>query len=292
MQRISAHIWYNTEAKEAAALYASLFDNSRVKNVTTISGTPSGDCDMVMFDLANQEFMAISAGPYFKLNPSISFFVEFDNEEKIERVWNELIEGGKALMPYNTYPWARKYGWLQDRYGLSWQLSLGEQNRAEQKISPLLMFTNEVAGKAHEAMAMYASIFPDSRIDMAIPYSRDDGDDEGFIKHARFTLAGQGFMAMDSSIPHDLSFNEAVSFVVTCESQEEIDTYSDRLSAVPEAEQCGWLKDKYGVSWQIVPSVMGKMMTSGDKERFSRVTQAFLKMKRFNIKALEEAYNG
>jgi len=114
---------------------------------------------------------------------------------------------------------------------------------------------------------------------------------EGFIKHSRFTLDGQNFMAMDSSLQHDFSFNEAVSFIVSCETQEQIDYYWGKLSAVPEAEQCGWLKDKYGVSWQIVPTAMNEMMASGNKEKIARVTQAFLKMKKFDIEALKRAFD-
>ncbi len=99
-------------------------------------------------------------------------------------------------------------------------------------------------------------------------------------------------MAMDSSGPHKFSFNEAISFVVNCDTQEEIDYYWEKLSAVPEAEQCGWLKDRYGVSWQIVPTAMKEMMTSGSKEKIARVTGAFLKMKKFNIDILKRAYEG
>ena len=292
MNKIIPHLWFDKEAKEATAFYATLFDESKVKNVTTITGTPSGDCDIVSFELAGQEFMAISAGPYFKLNPSISFFVVFDNEAEIETVWNKLIDGGKALMPYDTYPWAHKYGWLQDRYGLSWQLSWSDYHKMEQKITPFIMFTGNVAGQAKEAIENYTSIFPNSKVEMAVPYAKDEGDTEGFIKHARFTLNGQGFMAMDSSLKHEFGFNEAVSLIVNCDTQEEVDHYWNKLSAVPEAEQCGWLKDKYGVSWQIVPTAMKQMMGSGDKERIARVTQAFLKMKKFDIKTLESAYEG
>ena len=154
------------------------------------------------------------------------------------------------------------------------------------------MFTKDKAGKAKEAIDAYTSIFPNSKIEMVVPYTKDDGDKEGFIKHSRFTLNGQNFMAMDSSLPHDFSFNEAISFVVNCETQEEIDNYWKKLSAVPEAEQCGWLKDKYGVSWQIVPSVMNEMMTGGNKEKIARVTEEILKMKKFDIKTLERAYEG
>lgn len=292
MSKIITHLWFDKEAKEATNFYASLFPDSKVENVTTLPGTPSGDTDIVTFKLAGQSFMAISAGPYFKFNPSISLFVTFDNEAEIEEVWNKLIDGGSALMAYDTYPWAQKYGWLQDKYGLSWQLSFSEHHQTEKKITPLLMFTQGMAGKAKEAIENYTSIFPNSKIDMMVPYEKNDSDTEGFIKHARFVLDGEHFMAMDSSLGHDFVFNEAISFIVNCETQAEIDFYWEKLSAVPEAEQCGWLKDKYGVSWQIVPTAMDKMMMSGDKEAVARVTQAFLLMKKFDIAKLEAAFAG
>lgn len=116
--------------------------------------------------------------------------------------------------------------------------------------------------------------------------------DDEVAEAVKRTLDGMGFMAMDSSFQHKFSLNEAVSFIVTCDTQEQIDYYWGKLSAVPESEQCGWLKDKYGVSWQIVPSIMGEMMASGNKEKIARVTQAFLKMKKFDIKVLVRAYEG
>lgn len=290
MQKITTHLWFDEEAKEATAFYTTLFPGSQVKSLTTIKGTPSGDSDIVAFTLSGQDFMAISAGPYFKFNPSISLFVVFDNEKDVETVWSKLIDGGKPLMAYNTYPWAHKYGWLEDKYGLSWQLSWSDFHMMERKITPLLMFTGNVAGKTKEAIETYVSIFPNSKVEIVVPYERGDGDKHGFIKHSRFTLAGQNFMAMDSSFKHDFNFNEAISFIVHCDTQEEIDQYWEKLSAVPEVEQCGWLKDKYGVSWQIVPTIMNEMMASGDKEKIGRVTQAFLKMKKFDIETLKKAY--
>lgn len=291
MSKITPHLWFDKEAKEAAALYTSLFKDSEITHINTIKDTPSGDCDIVSFKLAGQDFMSISAGPYFKLNPSISLFAVFDSEAEIETVWNKLIDGGKALMPYNTYPWAHKYGWLQDKYGLSWQLSWSDNHKLKQKITPLIMYTGKVAGKTKEAIEFYTSIFPESKTEMMVPYEKGEGDKEGFIKHSRFSLGGYNLMAMDSSQKHEFGFNEAFSFIVTCENQEEIDHYWYKMSAVPEAEQCGWLKDKFGVSWQIVPSGMNKMLESEDKEKAAKVTQAFLKMKKFDIKKLEEAYN-
>ncbi len=290
-QKITPHLWFDKEAKEAAALYTSLFPDSKVNNITTLKDTPSGDADIVSFSLAGEDFMAISAGPYFKLNPSISLFVVFDNESEIEEVWNKLIDGGSALMPFQKYPWAEKYGWLQDKYGLSWQLSKSHNHKMTQKITPMLMFTGAVAGKVKEAIDYYSEVFPNSSTEMLVPYTEGEGDKPGFIKHARFSIAGENFLAMDSSADHKFNFNEAFSLIVKCDTQEEIDHYWEKLSAVPESEQCGWLKDKYGVSWQIVPRQMDEMMASGDKEKIDRVTQAFLKMKKFDIAKLEEAYN-
>lgn len=290
MQKIVPHLWFDREAKEASSFYTSLFPDSKVISVRTITGTPSGDCDIISFKLAGKDFMSISAGPVFKLNPSVSLFVAFESETEIEEVWSKLRGGGKVLMAYDTYPWAHKYGWLEDRYGLSWQLSFSDNHKLEQKITPLLMFTKELLGKAKEAIETYMSIFPDSKTDMLVPFGPGEGGVEGHIKHARFSLCGQNFMAMDGGTQHDFIFNEAFSFIVNCESQEEVDFYWDKLSAHPEAEQCGWLKDRFGVSWQIVPTAMNQMLSSGTPEQVTRVTQAFLHMKKFDIAALEKAF--
>lgn len=292
MKKITTHLWFDKEAKEASEFYASLFPNSQIDSIRTIKDTPSGDCDIVSFKLAGEPFMAISAGPIFKFTPSISMFVVFDNEADIDAAWEKLSEGGKIMMEYQKYPWADKYGWCADKYGLTWQLSMSEHHKLEQKITPMLMFTKHNAGKAKEAMEKYVSLFPNSRIEMQVPYEAGEGDKEGYLKHARFNLNGQGFMAMDSSGPHEFVFNEAISFIVNCETQEEIDHYWSELSAVPESEQCGWLKDEFGVSWQIVPTAMGEMMSKGSPEQINRATQAFLKMKKFEIAEIEKAYEG
>jgi predicted 3-demethylubiquinone-9 3-methyltransferase (glyoxalase superfamily) len=291
--KITPHLWFDKEAKEASQFYTSIFKDSKIKSIKTITDTPSGDCDIVSFELFSQPFQAISAGPYFKFNPSISFFVVFDNEQEIDEVYKALSEGGTALMAYDKYPWAHKYGWFQDKYGLSWQLSWSDNHKVSQRITPFLMFTQGGAGRANDAIEFYTGVFPYSEIQMIVPYGKNEGDQEGFVKHARFTLNGDsGFMAMDSSGPHKFIFNEAVSFMVYCDTQEEIDHYWDALSAVPESEQCGWLKDMFGVSWQIIPTAMDEMMSGDDKDKLARVTQAFLKMKKFDIAKLKEAAEG
>lgn len=286
MQKIISHLWFDKEAIEAATFYTSLFPESRIANISTIKDTPSGDCDTVQFVLAGQKFAAISAGPYFKLNPSISLFTVFNNEEDILQTWSKLAEGGSVLMPLDTYPWAKKYGWVQDRFGVSWQLSFSEFHELRQRITPMLMFTNAVAGKTTEAIEFYTSIFHNSSTDMLVKYDENDDDTPGNIKHSRFTLHNCQFMAMDSGAAHAFTFNEAFSFMVMCDDQQEIDFFTDKLSAVKEAEQCGWVKDKYGVSWQITPRHMDELMKRETPEQTQEVVQAMLQMKRLNIEEL------
>ena len=236
-------------------------------------------------------FMAISAGPLFKFNPSISFLVACKTKPEVEAIWEKLSERGTALMELGEYPFSEKYGWVQDRYGLSWQVMFMGGNRIKQNITPTLMFVDMQCGKAEEAINFYARVFHDSRVGDILRYSRgEEPDKEGTIKHVAFTLEGQEFAAMDSARVHNFTFNESISFMVHCEMQEEIDYYWEKLSADPKAEQCGWLKDKYGVSWQIVPTIMDEMMKNGSREQIDRVTQAFLPMKKFDIAKLKDAY--
>jgi len=294
MQKIVPHIWFDTQVIEAAEKYVSVFGkNSKINNVTTLHDTPSGDVDSITFELLGHSFMAISAGPHFKINPSISLFVQIEHAEEVDRIWNELVEGGEVMMPLDTYPWSERYGWLQDRFGLTWQISLGDKkDTGGQYITPCLMFTGDQYGQAEEAIHLYTSLFPDSGIEGILRFGNNESPDkEGNVKHAQFKLQNQTFMIMESAHDHPFSFNEAISLIVYCNDQQEIDHYWDKLSAVPEAEQCGWIKDKYGVSWQIVPKVMDEMMSKGSKKQVDRVTQTFLPMKKLIISELEDAYD-
>lgn len=293
MQKITTHLWFDKEAKVAAKFYTSVFKNSKINNTTTLHNTPSGTTDIVTIELMGQEFTFISAGPFFKFNPSVSFLVACKTLGDVDKLWENLSEGGTALMDLGEYPFSERYGWVQDRYGLSWQVMFMGERKTNQNITPTLMFTDKQAGRAEEAINFYTTVFHDSKVGDILRYSKgEEPDIEGTIKHAAFTLEGQEFAAMDSARVHDFAFNEAISFIVHCEMQEEIDYYWAKLSAVPEAEQCGWLKDRYGLSWQIVPTVMKEMLLDKDRERLARVTEAFLKMKKFDIEALKKAYKG
>ncbi len=299
-QTIVPHLWYDKEAKEAASFYASIFPDSKVKNELVISDTPSGDSDLVAFKLWGQDFMAISAGPYFKFNPSISFMVNFDPSreadasEKLTEVWDKLSEGGQVLMPLDKYPFSEKYGWIQDKYGLSWQLILTNPDGEERPtIVPSFMFAGEKWGKAKAAIDFYLSIFNDARMGHSEPNPPgEDADKEDTLMFADFMLENHWFAAMDSEGDHPFGFNESISFMVYCDSQKEIDAYWENLSAVPESEQCGWLKDKFGLSWQIVPRDMDKIMSTGTPEQIARVSQATLQMKKLDLAELRKAYQG
>lgn len=299
MQKIIPHLWFDTQAKEAAEFYCAAFPDSTITDVTVLHNTPSGDCDVVSFELAGYKFMSISAGPYFKLNPSISFMVNFDPShdkqarEHLDALWGKLSDGGKVLMELQEYPFSERYGWVQDKYGVSWQLILTDPKGDERPfIIPSLMFVGDVCGKAEEAMNYYMSVFKNSKAGMTARYPAGmDPDKEGTLMFADFMIENQWFACMDSARMHEFTFNEAISLLVSCNTQEEIDAYWEKLSAVPEAEQCGWLKDKFGVSWQISPSDMGDMM-HGDAEKVARVTEAFLQMKKFDLATLKRAYEG
>jgi predicted 3-demethylubiquinone-9 3-methyltransferase (glyoxalase superfamily) len=293
VQRITPHLWFDKEAVEAAEFYSATFPDSKVTNVTTLHDTPSGDADVVSFEVLGEPFMAISAGPLFRFTPAISFLVRCATPDQVDGLWSKLSDGGRALMPLDSYPFSDRYGWTEDRYSLSWQVMYDARGEIGQAIVPSLMFVGDVCGKAEEAVNHYTSVFPESRIDHVDRYGEgEEPDRSGTVRHLYFALDGYKLAAMDSALDHDFGFNEAISLMVGCDTQDEIDYYWDSLSAVPEAEQCGWLKDKFGVSWQVVPTALDEMMGVGTKEQIARVTEAFLKMKKFDIAELRRAYEG
>lgn len=300
MQKIVPHLWFDTQAKEAAEFYCQAFPAAKVVSTTVLHNTPSGDCDVVTFNIAGHDFMAISAGPVFKLNPAISFIINFDPSqnaqaaEHLNELWNKLIGGGTALMPLQEYPFSKLYGWVQDRFGVTWQLMLTDPTGEPRPfITPSLMFAGANTNKAEEAMRFYLSVFKNAKPGAIARYPQNTGPaKKDSLMFADFMLENQWFAVMDSGVEQSFTFNEAVSLVVRCDTQVEIDDYWQKLSAVPEAEQCGWLKDKFGVSWQVTPAAMDDMLSKGTPEQVDRVTQAFLPMKKFDIAKLQAAYDG
>ncbi len=271
-------LWFDGNAKAAADFYCTVFKNSKI----TID-TPM----VVNFELNGKKIMGLNGGPMFKINPSISLFVLCESINETNELWNKLIDGGKTLMAIDKYPWSERYGWVQDRFGLTWQVSVVNKEGDKQKITPSMLFTGNQFGKAEEAIKFYTAVFKNSAADALVHYPHGDAN-AGKLMFSEFNLNKYGLIAMDGPGTHEYTFNEAVSFVVNCENQEEIDYYWNKLTADGGQESmCGWLKDKFGVSWQIVPTILGKLMT--DPERAPRVMQAFLQMKKFDIEKLINA---
>jgi len=251
MQKIIPHLWFDKEAKEAADFYVSIYGKgSKIKNISKLENTPSGSVDTVTFEVLGWEFQAISASPLFKFNPSVSFHVKCTSNDEVDTIWEKLSKGGTALMELGTYPFSERYGWVQDKYGLSWQLIYSGEVDLKQKITPVIMFVGNVCGKAEEAVYFWTSLFQEAKVNAILRFGKgEEPEKEGTLKYATFSLFSQEFGAMDSAHEHTFGFNEAISFIVYCNTQAEIDFYWEKLSAVPEAEKCGWLKDKYGFSW-------------------------------------------
>jgi predicted 3-demethylubiquinone-9 3-methyltransferase (glyoxalase superfamily) len=279
-QKITPSLWFDGNAKEAVDFYTSAFTDGKI-NATAYyptEGLADFQKDMagkeltLDFELGGYRFTAINAGPEFKLNQSISFMLNFDPsqddkaEEHLNELWGKLVESGEVMMELKEYPYSKRYGWLKDRYGLTWQFILTKpEGEPRPFIVPSLLFSGKNVNHAEEALKFYQTVFKDTREGTLARYTEQTGPaNEGSLMFADFMLANQWFAAMDSGVEMNVPFNEAVSFVITCKDQDEIDYYWGKLSTVPEAEQCGWCKDQFGVSWQVVPADMDKLMAKPD----------------------------
>lgn len=299
-QKIVPCLWFDSNAEEAANSYASLFPRSRIGQILRygdagqeITGKLPGSVMTVDFELAGYHFTGLNGGPQFTFTPAISFYVTCETEAEVDLLWSGLSQDGMVLMELGQYDWSEKYGWVMDRFGLSWQIALGKLADVGQTITPLLMFVGKQHGRAEEAIKLYTEVFANSTIDGILRYAAGEGDTEGTVKHAQFGLNHEKFMAIDSGWEHAFNFNEAISLQIFCETQAEIDYFWAKLTADGGKEgPCGWLKDKFGVSWQVVPKALQAMISDPNTARTARVTQAFLQMKKFDIETLERAYAG
>ena len=275
-QKITPNLWFDGNAKEATEFYTSAFADSKVsatsyyptEDLADFQKDLAGKELAIDFELSGYKFTAINAGPEFRVNPSVSFMLNFDPSqddqarEHLDTLWDKLIDGGEAMMELGEYPYSKRYGWLKDRYGLTWQLMLtNPEGEPRPFIVPSLMFTKQNLYHADDAIKFYREVFKDTREGTMARYPEDMGSaKKGTLMYADFTLENQWFAAMDSGVEQDFTFNEAISLSISCKDQAEIDYYWDKLSVVPESEQCGWCKDKYGVSWQVVPANMDELM--------------------------------
>ncbi|UWF77627.1 MULTISPECIES: VOC family protein [Microbacterium] len=274
-QKIVPNVWFQGYAEEGGAFYADALPRTASDVVSRYpDDVPrwqedfAGKALTVDVVVDGYRITLINAGREFTPNPSISFILNFDpllfdGEEGARRAlddtWAALSDGGEVLMALDAYPFSARYGWVQDRYGVSWQLMLTDPAGDPRPfVIPQLMYTGAVQGRAREAAEFYISLFDDAALGTVVP--RPEGE-AGEVLFGEFRIGDQWFSMMDSDIAHDFGFTPGVSLEVRCRDQAEIDRLWEALSAVPEAEQCGWLADRYGVSWQIVPENMGELMS-------------------------------
>jgi predicted 3-demethylubiquinone-9 3-methyltransferase (glyoxalase superfamily) len=224
----------------------------------------------------------------YKPNASISFFYICETADEIKNIWEAFSKEGSILMPLDKYDWSEQYGWLNDQFGISWQFSLGKIDDVGQKVTPSLLFVGDQYGRAEEAINYYSSVFKNAVSDSLHRYSKNDApEQEGKVKHAQVELNGQKFMFMDSAQAHNFTFTEGVSLTIHCETQEEIDYYWNKLTQGGEESMCGWLKDKFGVSWQVIPNILSKVMT--DPNKAGKAAKAFMQMRKFDIEKIVQA---
>jgi len=278
-ENITPCLWYNGQAHEAAALYCSVFTDAKI---TAQSPIVTG------INVSGHSITLLDGGPMYKPNPSISFFYICEKEDELNKIWNAFSKEGTVLMPLDKYPWSEKYGWINDKFGISWQIALGNISDVGQRITPCLMLTDKQYGRADEAIAHYSSIFKNVKVDGILRYSANElPDQEGKVKHAQLALNDQKFMIMESAAPHNFTFTEGISLTIHCETQKEIDYYWEKLTESGAESMCGWLKDKFGVSWQIIPTVLNKIMS--DPAKAGKAAQAFMSMRKLNIEQIVQA---
>lgn len=273
-EKITPCLWFNGNAEEAADLYCSVFTETKITARSPF---------VIEINISGQSITLLDGGPKYQPNPSISFYYTCETEKELNGIWERFIKEGKVLMPLDKYPWGKKYGWVNDKYGVSWQVALGKIAEVGQKIAPCLLFTGRQCRRAEEALNFYSSVFKNSVTD-GILY---DEQDNKLVKHAQFTLLGQKFMVMDSAEKHPFEFSEGVSLTIHCETQDEIDYYWNQFTEDGEESMCGWLKDKFGVSWQVVPSVLDTIMK--DPAKAGKAAEAFMTMRKLDIEQIVQA---
>ncbi|MEK4150438.1 VOC family protein [Carnobacterium sp. FSL E2-0243] len=280
-------LWVDNQVEEMTELYTKVFENGKpLKTLYFLEDAHGkiGDILTQSVQLANQEFILLNGGPEFKATPSISYMVTCTSETQLQVLWQELSEGGKLLMNLAIYPGVGQFGWLEDRFGISWQFSL-DQSSSSQKITPCFMFSGEQYGNASRAVAEWIEVFQSGEI--LEHYSNEDLT----TKLAKFTLHQQEFMAMDSAVDHDFTFSLANSFYVYCENQKEIDRLWTAITSKGTEMPCGWMGDRFGVAWQTVTRDMDTMLDRKNLTKALAVTQAVYGMMKIDSEELRRIYN-
>lgn len=244
---------FENQAKEAADFYMDTFHNGKI--VLEVA-------EFILFEIEGLRFKAINTShPEHYSNPAVSFIVSFTNEEEIEKVWKKLKVGGIIILPLDAYEWSPKYAWLQDQFGISWHLIQSDSPASiHQKISPMFLFGEDNLGRAETASNFYLEVFKNSNRDPIERYEEDEFKD--LVKQAPIYLNDYLIRVMDSSMEQPFDFSPGISLVVECETQKEIDYYWNAFAFGGQIGEAGWVKDKFGLWWQIVPKKLNEWIAN------------------------------
>ncbi len=285
MQKIYPCLWFDQQAEQAAAYYTAVFGGTvdHVARYVDDVHKPQGSVMTVDFTIAGRRFTALNGGPEFSFTPAISFLVDCESPKIVERLWKFLSTDGKVLLPLAEYPFSKYFGWVQDRYGVAWQLRW-RPTKTPLRISPMVMFANERLGHAKAAMDEWVSWFENSEI-------LDEIMTGDLLWQGIFNLGGYPFRVIDSEEKRDYDFSPAISFCVECRDQAEIDRLWEKITANGQELECGWAEDAYGVSWQIFPASWNTLVDPSHPERAAAVTKEMYTMKKIDIARLQEIYD-
>jgi predicted 3-demethylubiquinone-9 3-methyltransferase (glyoxalase superfamily) len=253
MQKIIPYLSFQEEAEEAVNYYISLFEKSKIISSIYPSATSSKDALVIKFQLADLMFSAENSGRKDSLNGSISLMVSCYSVKEVNRLYEALVQGGKVHIPLDYYDFCNRYAWVADKYGLNWQLMYVEGKEEKHSIKPSLLFSMDMCGKAEDALNYYLSVFKDSSKGYVSHYKVGEASDRrAKTNYAQFNLFGQQLILMDHGYGGKNTFNKAFSLAILSSSEEERDAYLSKLSSDPTGETKGWVKDQFGVSWQII----------------------------------------
>ena len=252
-QSIYPCILLDNKLNFAANFYIETFGNGKILMEVA---------QFTLFEIENQTFKIINTNhPEHRSNPAVSFMVSFETEEELRKIWNRLKVGGLVLMPLELYDSNNMVGWLQDQFGISWQLITStSQASKHQKISPFIQFGKSNFGRAELASNFYMEVFKNSKRDNILRYEEDISNK--LVKHIGLYLNEYLIRMADSFTEQPFEFSPGISFTIECETQKEIDYYWNAFAFGGATNAAGWVKDKFGISWQIIPKDMNKWIVN------------------------------
>lgn len=264
-------IWHNHTAHEASDYYLKIFPNA--------SETIQGGL-ITKLEIGDQSLLLLNGGNDFTPNSTISLFYYAPSAEEAKKIFDQLKEGGKVMMDFGPYDFAKLYAFVEDKYHTSWQIYWGDYRGNN---ATCLMFTDEIEGKANNAIQYYLSVFKNSRLLSKELYPESTGKRAGYVMFSEIQIDNFHLNLMDSGVDQSIRFTEGNSIVVECNDQEEIDHYWYHLSKDGEEQMCGWCKDQFGISWQIIPKQLFNYLQT------PAAVEAFMSMKKINIEQLLNA---